>query len=379
MQTHGGVSRCFVELYRHLPTDISAEISLRECNNAYIIGLGLVPRENEVFEHWLFNFRWPYKSKMFTAYQWLKWRNKELYWNKFLYNQSKSIELLKKGSYDIFHPTFFDTYFLPYLQGKPFVLTIHDMIPELYPQYYNQETDSQIFGKRIMASKASAIIAVSEKTKDDVIRILRVPEEKVHVIYHGCSFKEPDLNNISSDYPFDYVLYVGDRLYYKNFSLFVQEIATVLHHHPKLMVVCTGIDFNKEELSLMAELEVKDRFIHTFVKTDAEFYSLYHFARCFVYTSEYEGFGIPILEAYKADCPVLLNHASCFPEIAGDAAVYFDMKQGRSNFGIVLEAFLSMSSGDIEALKERQRKRLADYSWERSALKLAEVYQNIVQ
>ena len=114
-----------------------------------------------------------------------------------------TIEELQKGEYDIFHPTFFDDYFLPYLKGKPFVLTIHDMIPELYPLFFRPD-DIHIILKRKLAPLAKAIIAVSENTKQDIVRILGIPEEKIHVVYHGCSFSSFPCSNCfisSTDIP----------------------------------------------------------------------------------------------------------------------------------------------------------------------------------
>lgn len=373
-QMHGGVSRCFVELYRHLPVEVNAHIALRECNNSYIREYGICPEESEAYNHWLIEGNWHAKGRLFNLYNWL--RGEHLYWNKKAFNKQESIRLLQKADFDIFHPTYFDDYFLPYLSGKPFVLTIHDMIPEKYPQYFDQENDEQILGKRKLAPLASAIIAVSEKTKEDIIRILEVPEEKVHVIYHGCSFEK--IANPKRLFDEPYILYVGDRKCYKNFRFFVRDVASVLDHHQELNVVCTGADFTNEEMVQMKQLGIHNRFIHRWVKSDAEFYSLYHYAKCFVYTSEYEGFGIPILEAYKADCPVLLNRASCFPEIAGDAAVYFTMKEFESNFTQVLESFLALTLKELTILRQKQKERLDYYSWNKSAKKLAEVYTSVL-
>ena len=374
-QVHGGVSRCFVELYRHLPYEVSAHIALRACNNSYIREYGICPEESDAYNHWFIDGNWHAKGRMFNIYNWL--RGEKYYWNKKEYNKQESIRLLRNGNFDVFHPTYFDDYFLPYLDGKPFVLTIHDMMPELYPQYFDQVNDEQIIGKRKLAPLASSIIAVSEKTKEDIIRILRVPEEKVHVIYHGCSFKK--LVNPQRLYDKPYILYIGDRKCYKNFKLFVRDVASVLNRHQELDIVCTGLEFTKEEEEQMKLLGLQDRFIHRWIKTDSEFYSLYHYAKCFVYTSEYEGFGIPILEAYKADCPVLLNKASCFPEIAGDAAVYFTMKEFESNLSQVLESFLAFSLEELSILKQKQRKRLDHYSWNKSAKELTDVYSSVLR
>ena len=144
-------------------------------------------------------------------------------------------------------------------------------------------------------------------------------------------------------------------------------------------MLCTGKPFSKEECEYLTNYGIMDRFVQYFANTDEELQNLYRNAICFVYTSEYEGFGIPILEAYQAQCPVLLNNASCFPEIAGDAAIYFHLNQnGDSNFAEVFENFYLKSSNDKQLLLDIQNKRLEMYSWEKAAKQLTEVYQNIL-
>ena len=371
MQSHGGVSRCFAELYKNLPKEISASISLKESENVYIKEMNLAGthfRRNG-FNNFICRRPFPGKWHLYELYQ--KIRGKKEYAD---INLTHSIEELQKGEYDIFHPTFFYDYFLPYLKGKPFVLTIHDMIPELYPQFYRPD-DIHIIMKRKLAPLAKAIIAVSENTKKDIIRFLNIPEEKVYVVYHGCSFSS--LQSSHSPYSFPYLLYVGDRFGYKNFIPFVKQVSPVLKQHKGLRVICTGKPFEKEEIILFKELGVSNLFINTWAKTDAELYTLYHHAECFIYPSDYEGFGIPILEAYQADCPVLLNRASCFPEIAKDAAIYFNINSNDNNLSESLVNFLSMSKYEKETLLTKQRARLADFSWRKSAERLAKIYNSI--
>lgn len=370
MQTHGGVSRCFAELYKHLPTNCKAEISVLESDNAYIKNILKVDPKGYGYEKFLFSGNFRGKERLHRLAD--KFRKIKYYPD---FNRNYSICKLQQGKFDVFHPTFFGDYFLPYLNGKPFVLTIHDMIPELYPQYFRYD-DFQIRMKKRLAPLASAIIAVSENTKQDVVRILNIPEEKVNVIYHGCSF--PDCSNVQRQFTMPYILYVGDRYGYKNFDIFVKYISTFLNRHQELKVVCTGKPFNKEELLLMEKYNCKNSFVNHWVKTDDEFYTLYHYALCFIYTSEYEGFGIPILESYKADCPVFLNKKSCFPEIAGDAAVYFDLSSGGSDLSKELESFIHWPNERRKQLINKQRQRLALYSWIKSAKMLYNVYEKVV-
>ncbi len=371
MQTFGGVSNCFAQLITNLPFCVEAHLSIKDSDNVYLKQTGIA-RFGKIRDSSNFIIDRPFKGQ-YRLHQLFSYFSSV--WLSDIRNKQCSINALRSGNFDVFHPTFFDDYFLPYLNGKPFVLTIHDMIPELYPQYFSRD-DMQIVMKRKLAPLASAIIAVSENTKKDVVRILNVPESKVHVIYHGCSF--PDKSNIQIPYTKPYILFVGERWGYKNFSLFLKYISPILQLHADLHVVCTGKPFSKEETRTMESLGIRDRFVHHWAKTDEEFYSLYHNALCFVYPSEYEGFGIPILEAYKADCLVMLNHASCFPEIAGDAAIYFTMTKEYSDFAQQLTRLLTMNQTERDVLLLKQRKRLERYSWQKSAMQLYNIYKSIV-
>ena len=91
-------------------------------------------------------------------------------------------EIIARGEYDIFHPTYFDPYFLDYLHDKPFVLTVFDMIYELFPEFY---PSSQQFlnWKSLLAKEAAKIIAISENTKKDLMELYKLPSDKIEVVY----------------------------------------------------------------------------------------------------------------------------------------------------------------------------------------------------
>lgn len=371
MQKFGGVSRCFVELYKHLPQGVHAHFAVRESDNIYVQEIEGVHPIGYAYDNFLCKRNFRGKGKLHIWYDKLThggyYPNGEL---------NYSIRMLKGQQFDVFHPTYFSNYFLPYLKNKPFVLTIHDMIPELYPQQFQNDT-FQIRMKRELAPLASAIVAVSESTKNDIVRILHVPEEKVHVVYHGCSFPNESDVQIPINQGNPYILFVGGRRGYKNFDGFLRHAVPFLRKHSEVSVVCTGTPFNETEKQLFSELGLLSRLVHYWVKTDEEFFSLYHQALCFVYPSEYEGFGIPILEAYQADCPVMLNRASCFPEIAGDAAIYFQMNHRESDIADKLEVVYLLSERERDVLLSKQRDRLAYYSWSKSAELLAGIYYQV--
>lgn len=372
MQTHGGVSRCFAELYSHRPAFVDAHISVKETDNVYLQELGFPPKgtlyknflcdKDTKLKHFLFKLKYNIQYGKFSRLD-----------KRPLINLFETESVLKKGDFDIFHPTFFDDYFLPFLGKKPFVITVHDMIPEIF-----SIDKHQVEQKLAIIPKATHIIAVSERTKQDLVRIMHVPEEKVSVIYHG-SDEEPYTPSTTAPIAEEYILFVGTRYEYKNFKAFCKSCVGILKRHPQLKIVCTGVPFSPEEIQFFESLGIKERMVHKFVQTRQELFDLYHYALTFVYPSLYEGFGIPILEAYKADCPVMLNRASCFPEIAGDAAVFFDLNSEKSDFEEQFETLYRLTGDERGELIQRQRERMKLYSWSKSAAQLADVYKDVLK
>lgn len=372
LQTHGGVSHCMAELYQNLPKNVQPLLGVLESDNVYMQQQG-INRMNYYYETFLGIKKFRGKRKIFTPY--FQFCNGYDYWRN--RNQGLSIKMLKEGNYDVFHPTFFDDYFLPYLNGKPFVLTIHDMIPELYPQYYGKD-DFQIKKKKKLAPLAAHIVVPSEQTKNDVIRLLGVPKDKISVIYHGCSgFIDIDWNCEPRLVKESYLLFVGSRNGYKNFEYFVKSCVPILNKFPNIKVICTGNTFDDNEKSLFKKLGVDTCFKNIFLKSEIELANLYHFALAFIFPSQYEGFGLPILESYQADGLLILNETSCFPEIAGEAAIYFSENKENDLQNVLDYVINKMSTEEREEQLLKQRKRLKKFSWIQSAHQLASIYYSI--
>lgn len=366
MQRFGGVSRSYAELISHLQEEgVSCKVGLKESDNAHVDLPGLKPL------HYTYN-------KYFKGKKWFK--GQRTLTRKIMHaaghendglkiNQEYCIKLLKRQQFDVFEPTFFDSYFLPFLNGKPFVLTVHDMIPELLGV-----DESQAKQKIKLCPLATHIHVPSQNTKDDLIRIIGVPSEKITVIPHGSPDIPPQREPL---FDFPYLLYVGVRWSYKNFAPFIKECAQIISNSPNLHVVCTGEPFSDEEIALLSKLKIKKHVISIPYVTEEQLQALYQYAVAFVYPSAYEGFGIPILEAFVNGCPVLLNNASCFPEVGGDAAIYFDINR-RGDLAEHVEAFLQAPEQDRCDLIARGQERAKLFSWEESAKKLKQVYDNIL-
>lgn len=364
LQKYGGVSNCFVQLISNLPSDIKYELGFKYTENYHLLNSKLHYKNTWVIKEQSY----PLYSNI--GYNFLQNKFPFLFHTPYNMTLYYSLKLIEKGKYDILHATFFDPYFLK-KNIRPYVITIHDLIPEIYG--FEQR---QVEGRRILIENASKIITVSEYSKNDIIRILKVPEDKISVIYHGY---EPTCNlTLLPMFERPYILYVGARWSYKRFDYFLKESAKFLHEHNDFIIVCTGDNFNSQEIKLIKDLNIQNRIFHKFCSTE-ELASLYKYAFAFVYPSEYEGFGIPILDAFYAECPVILNRKSCFPEVAKNAALYFDSESKCDTLYRQLKLLYNMNSVDRDLLKLKAKERLSFFSWKTSALKLADVYRQIIK
>ena len=118
-----------------------------------------------------------------------------------------------------------------------------------------------------------------------------------------------------------------------------------------------------------------DSLVHI-AANDAQMASLYRHALCFVFPSLYEGFGIPILEAFSNNCPVCLSNASCFPEVAGDAALYFAPHDAQSMCDTLREVIASETLR--EELRRRGSERIKDFSLQKMVQQTCDVYRNVL-
>lgn len=366
MQRFGGVSRSYAELFSHLQNEgCQCKVGLKESDNAYIKLPGLKPlhyTHNKYFsgKKWFKGQRTLTRRIMQTAGH----ENDGLN-----INQEYCIKLLKKQQFDIFEPTFFDPYFLPYLNGKPLVLTVHDMIPELLGV-----DEPQAKQKKILCPLATHIHVPSQNTKNDLMRIMGIPSEKITVIPHGSPDIPPQREPL---FDFPYLLYVGARWSYKNFEPFIKECAYIISRSPNLHVVCTGEPFSDEELKMLCKLGIREHVVNMPHVSEEQLQALYQHAIAFVYPSAYEGFGIPILEAFVNGCPVLLNNASCFPEIGGDAAIYFDI-DNRGDLAEALEPILTGGEGKRTDMAKKGYQHASKFSWEASAALLKGIYDSLI-
>jgi len=349
IQEFGGISNYYYQLVKNISEKKGndAKIIIKYSNNYYLDELGY------------------YDTVKFFPENRFKGRNEII---KRL-NQKYFRKTIKMNrNVDLFHPTYYDPYFLKLIPNIPFVLTIHDMTHELFSKSFSN-FDNTEKNKKILAQKAERIIAISESTKKDIVNILKIPETKIDVIYHASSISELTQIKPSVNLPERYLLFVGKRNTYKNFLFFLEAVSSM---REKINIVCAGGGkFNFSELQILSKLNLSDRILQLNV-TNAELSYLYSNAVAFVFPSLYEGFGMPVLEAFSCGCPAILSETSSLPEIAGESALFFNPHKIES-LRKVLEEILE-DQKLAESITALGYQRVKIFSWEKTAKKTIEVY-----
>ncbi|MCX8006491.1 MAG: glycosyltransferase family 4 protein, partial [Coriobacteriia bacterium] len=277
------------------------------------------------------------------------------------------------GGVDVYHPTYYHTLLARRPRPPAVVLTVHDMIHELFDQVPDRERLCAL--KRRAVDRADVVVVPSMSTRGDLQRLIGVPDDRIVVIPHGSNFTGDEPGDGSVEFPDRFVLFVGSRWSYKNFRRFFEAMARIMADDPELHLVCAGGGgFTKEELGLFAKAGLAER-VHARPGHDRALAAAYRRASVFVFPSLYEGFGMPVLEAMAFGCPVVASRVSSLPEVGGDAALYFDPLDLEDIAGTVSAV---LRSDDLRArLSAEGRRRASRFSWDAAVRAHADLYRTI--
>ncbi|MFH2019690.1 MAG: glycosyltransferase family 1 protein, partial [bacterium] len=276
-------------------------------------------------------------------------------------------------------------HYLPFYSGSPSVVTIHDLAYEFFPELFLSSDLYKLKNwTREAVKKASRVIAVSEATKNDLVRLYNVPEEKIEVIHNGYSsdifnLSRPASSAILSTYHLktnNYLLFVGTVQPRKNVTKLVQAFRLLKSSGYKGKLVIAGkIGWLAEEtLGVIKNSEdAKDIVMTGYISNDAQA-TLYRHADVFVLPSLYEGFGVPVLEAMACGTPVTAANNSSLPEVVGEAGVLFNATDA---------AGLAESIRQLHKERDKWVKKGLDhvksFSWDKCAKETLEVLVNIAK
>jgi glycosyltransferase involved in cell wall biosynthesis len=255
------------------------------------------------------------------------------------------------------------------------VVTVVDMIHERFPEYYDDDLSKE-FKKRKEECiiKSDTIICISNATRDDLQSFYEVDDSKIHIIYlsHSSAFNIIDSSGRKQKLPNrkPYFIYVGRRKNYKNFT-FMLKAYSAWSKKEEISLVVVGNKFDRDEELLLLNLGVLDNlYLHEY-PDDEELCSLYNNAVALIFPSEYEGFGIPVLEAMACGCSVIASSIPSTREIADDVPIYFDPHDVDS----LIHAFDMVLEENSDERIQNGLRLVRGFSWDKTAKETLDVYR----
>jgi len=290
---------------------------------------------------------------------------------------------LKKHDIDVMHGT---KGVAPIFTDSKIVITIHDLIPILYPDTYTMI--DRTYWRHVLplfAKTAEQIITVSESTKNDLVSLLNIDETKVSVTPLGIDnrYKKPLKDNIMTInryyLPDQYILYVGTLQPRKNLATLIyafyklKQVKQIKH---KLVIVGKKGWLYNDIFKLVNKFNIASEVKFTGYVPDEDLPYLYNAADLFVYPSFYEGFGLPPLEAMACGTPVITSNTSSLPEVVGDAGIMVDPYDVD---GLAQAMYEVLTNDDLrEDLIKKGIERAKMFSWEKTARETLKVYESVV-
>lgn len=285
---------------------------------------------------------------------------------------------------------------VPYFAGPlrapfPVVLTVHDVIPLVLPEYRTLAMRLYLLLAIRAAHRAAAIITDSEASYRDIVRYLRVPAERVHVIplavdasYHAPACEAALLEGLRQRFGLQgpVIFNVGGFDVRKNLLMLLEAFAHALPAlDPRTRLVIGGKPHSANSQRYppleptIQRLGLVNHVVITGPLREEEKRALYYMADLYVYPSLYEGFGLSPLEAMACGTPVIVANRTSLPEVVGDAGVLVEPTAEAFAHEIVR---LMQNTSLRRQLAERARRRAAAFTWERTAQQTWQVYEHVL-
>jgi glycosyltransferase involved in cell wall biosynthesis len=306
-------------------------------------------------------------------------------------------ELIEKGEIskdlDLIHYPFFDLFFLtlPFNKVKPTVVTIHDVIPLVFPEAFPLGIRGRLKfeAQKLSLKGVKGVITDSENSKKDISDFLNFPKEKIYVVplAPGEEFKKINDKSLLAktkkkyDLPDNFVLYVGDVNYNKNIPGLIKAFVDIKDQNLKLVLVGKAfmdkeIKETQEIFKLVKSLGLEKKVIFLGWVSSEELVAIYNQATVYCQPSFYEGFGLPVLEAMACGCPVVCADNSSLREICGQAAL---MVKTDTIYSIAKGISLLLDNrAKREELSKKGLEWVKNFSWQKTAQKTYEVYKKLV-
>lgn len=266
---------------------------------------------------------------------------------------------------------------LPQTVRMPVVVTIHDLAFKMFPEAAHPPIVRRL--ERTLdwleTHRSAQVIAVSEATRNDILNLTAIDPERVHVVPEALTQEsqyQPDETTIAKcrqrlQLPDQFLLFVGTPEPRKNVQRIVAAWQQLRAEFPELgLVIAGGASWD--------EVEPAEGLLRLGYVSDHDLACLYELASVFVFPSLYEGFGLPILEAYFHDCPVVTSKVSSLPQVAGKAAELVDPYDA-AQIADGCRVILSENASARSSRRKQMRTQLQTFSWETAAQQTFEVYR----
>ncbi len=310
----------------------------------------------------------------------------------------KDLELVnvvdKEKKAQVVHYPFFDLFkktLKKVGKNQKLVVTVHDLIPLLYPSDYPAGIRGKwnLWGQKRRLRRANMIVADSEATKKDIVEKFKIAAEKVEVVYLAPNpqlqpASREQIARVRKSYalPEKYVLYVGDINFNKNLA---QLIKAVKFLPEEMVLVMVGKNFVPSEIpewiTIQEQLDLSEvrgrvKFLTTVTSSD-ELSGLYGGALAYVQPSRAEGFGLPVLEAMRCQTLVVCHKNSSLAEVGGEHAVYADSLRGE-DFAEAIKKVAALSPEKRQKMITAADEWQQNFTWEKTAAKLVQIYEKVV-
>lgn len=276
------------------------------------------------------------------------------------------------GNVDVFHSS---DWTQPPTRSAKRVTTIHDLVPILYPEESHANVVSA-HKKRLewVKKEVDHVIAVSEATKRDIVQHLGIAEGKISVVHEAPDISvekasNKDIEHAREKYnlPKEYLLAVGASPR-KNLTRIIKAVGKT---EDAFSLVVIGRRWNKFKLREQSESKDNVSWLGH-IDSDHDFAAILSGASALVYASLYEGFGLPILDAFTCEVPVVTSSLSSMPEVAGDAAILVDPLEVDDIAHGIKEAL-----NRRDTLIKKGKARVKSFSWQKAARETLKVYESV--
>ena len=295
---------------------------------------------------------------------------------------------LSKNKPDVF---FTPGHYAPRFSPIPTVISIMDLAFLRYPDQFKKRDLYQLINwTKYSVKNASHIFTISEFSKKEIIHFYNYPKEKITVTYPGVSKPKPISHEPRAKYN-NYFLYIGTLQPRKNLIRLIEAFKKVASppageagsqqpeaSNLKLIIAGKKGWMYEDIFNKVKQLGLEDKVIFTGYVSEEEKQALLKNALALVLPSLYEGFGIPVIEAMQAGCPVIISRNSSLPEVGTDAVIYIKNPEKTDSIQKSMQKMVKLAPGEKNKLIEKGYKQTEKFSWENCAEKTLEILENLL-